>query len=168
MLAHVIMVEPEIPWNTGNAGRSCLAFGAQLHLVGPLGFSLTDKYVRRSGLDYWSHVAPKVWSHWDDFAQELPNLGQVWTITPDGNTSLWQAALFEKQQNYQPPVLLFGKESAGLPKYIREQYQDRSLYIPMPGSEFIRSLNVSTVVGITLTEVLRQKSLLQENARACP
>ena len=63
---HVVLVEPEIHWNTGNAGRTCLAAGAQLHLVGPLGFSLEDKEVRRAGLDYWPRVAPRVWPDWDD------------------------------------------------------------------------------------------------------
>jgi hypothetical protein len=73
---HVVLVRPEIPWNTGNAGRTCLAAGAQLHLVGPLGFSMRDREVRRAGLDYWPRVMPRLWEDWDRFAAQLPALGK--------------------------------------------------------------------------------------------
>ena len=76
-MLHVVLVEPEIHWNTGNAGRTCLAAGAQLHLVGPLGFSLEDKEVRRAGLDYWPRVAPRVWPDWAAFERALPSLGDA-------------------------------------------------------------------------------------------
>ena len=78
---HVVLVEPEIHWNTGNAGRTCLAAGAQLHLVGPLGFSLDDKEVRRAGLDYWPRVAPRVWPDWEAFERALPSLGAPFLFT---------------------------------------------------------------------------------------
>ena len=78
---HVVLVEPEIHWNTGNAGRTCLAAGAQLHLVGPLGFSLEDKEVRRAGLDYWPRVAPRVWPDWAAFERALPSLGAPFLFT---------------------------------------------------------------------------------------
>ncbi len=69
---HVVLVAPEIPWNTGNVGRTCLAAGAQLHLVRPLGFSLDDRYLKRAGLDYWPHVEPRIWPSWPSFEEELP------------------------------------------------------------------------------------------------
>ena len=78
---HVVLVEPEIHWNTGNAGRTCLAAGAQLHLVGPLGFSLADKEVRRAGLDYWPRVAPRVGPDWGGFERAHPALGTPYLLT---------------------------------------------------------------------------------------
>ena len=74
MATHVVLVHPEIHWNTGNAGRTCLATGANLHLIRPLGFSLTEREVKRAGLDYWEHVAPRLWPSWNAFENELPNL----------------------------------------------------------------------------------------------
>lgn len=146
-MIHVVLVEPEIPWNTGNAGRSCLALGAQLHLVEPLGFSLEAAQVRRAGLDYWARVAPVVWSSWDACEAAL---GPPWLFTAEGAQDLWDVA-FE-----DPAVLVFGKESVGLDPALRARWPERTVRIPMVDRE-IRSLNVSTTVGIALAEVARQR-----------
>lgn len=152
-IAHVVLVEPEIPWNTGNAGRTCLALGAKLHLVGPLGFSLDEKAVRRAGLDYWQHVQPSVSPSWASFAATvLGPLGtEPWIVTPDGRLSPWAADLGTC------PVLVFGAESSGLPIELRSAYAHRSLQIPMRRGP-VRSLNVSTTVAVILYEVVRRNA----------
>jgi tRNA (cytidine/uridine-2'-O-)-methyltransferase len=150
---HVAFVEPEIHWNTGNVGRTCLALGAQLHLVRPLGFSLDDKQVKRAGLDYWPHVKPIVWEDFAQFEAELPQLGEAFFFTTGGQRGLWEVS-FPK-----PSVLVFGRESVGLAPEIRARYADRSVSIPMPeegGSAIVRSLNLSTASGIAMYEVARQ------------
>jgi tRNA (cytidine/uridine-2'-O-)-methyltransferase len=147
---HVVLVEPEIHWNTGNAGRSCLAAGAQLHLVEPLGFSLDEKAVRRAGLDYWPKVQPVVWRDWPQFEEKLPEIGEPYFISPEAPRRLWEVDLRE------PLALLFGSETRGLATTIRDKYRDRLLSIPMEGAD-LRSLNLSTCVGIALYEVMRQR-----------
>lgn len=147
---HVVLVEPEIHWNTGNAGRSCLAAGAQLHLVGPLGFSLDEREVRRAGLDYWPRVNPRIWPSWADFEERLPELGEPFLFSAEGERDFWSVSYPERA------VLIFGRESVGLPREIRERYRDRLLSIPILDPE-VRSLNLSTSVGVVLYEVLRQR-----------
>jgi tRNA (cytidine/uridine-2'-O-)-methyltransferase len=147
---HVVLVEPEIHWNTGNAGRSCLAAGAQLHLVEPLGFSLEDKAVRRAGLDYWPKVQPVVWRDWAHFEEALSELGDPYFISPEATRRLWEADL------RKPLVLVFGSETRGLASAIREKYRERLVSIPMADAD-LRSLNLSTCVGIALYEVMRQR-----------
>ncbi|HEX4952311.1 MAG TPA: tRNA (cytidine(34)-2'-O)-methyltransferase [Thermoanaerobaculia bacterium] len=148
-LAHVVLVEPEIHWNTGNAGRTCLAAGARLHLVEPLGFSLNEKEVRRAGLDYWPRVAPRVWPGWDELEAALPELGEAYFFSSEGERDYWSLP-------YPPhPVLVFGRESDGLPQALRHRYRDRLLRIPMADPE-LRSLNLSTSVALVLYEVMRQ------------
>ena len=146
---HVVLVEPEIHWNTGNAGRTCLAAGALLHLVEPLGFSLDERELRRAGLDYWERVRPRVWPGWQAFEAALPALGEPFFASPDAPRSLWDVRYPERT------VLVFGRESVGFPAATRERYRDRLLRLPMldPG---LRSLNLSTSVGIVVFEVLRQ------------
>lgn len=147
--AHVVLVAPEIPWNTGNAGRSCLAFGARLHLVAPIGFDLSDKAVRRAGLDYWKQVEVTVNEDWEALAADhLPDQ-RPWLITPEGPRSVWEVDLGPT------PVLVFGSEQSGLPAQLRKRFRDRQLSVPMPGAP-VRALNVSTTVGIVLYEVIRQ------------
>ena len=146
---HVVLVEPEIHWNTGNAGRTCLAAGAQLHLVEPLGFSLGEPQIRRSGLDYWERVAPRVWPSWAALEAALPDLGEPFFASPEAARDLWEV-------RYPPKtVLVFGRESVGLPAAIREQYRDRLVRLPM-SDPALRSVNVSTAVGIFAYEALRQ------------
>jgi tRNA (cytidine/uridine-2'-O-)-methyltransferase len=147
---HIVLVHPEIHWNTGNAGRSCLAAGAQLHLIEPLGFSLDDKQVRRAGLDYWPKVQPKVWPDWATFETRLSELGEPFFLSPESPRRLWDLRFPERT------VLVFGSETAGLPESLRSAYSDRLVSLPMDEGA-LRSLNLSTCVGIALYEVLRQK-----------
>jgi tRNA (cytidine/uridine-2'-O-)-methyltransferase len=146
---HVVLVEPEIHWNTGNAGRTCLAVGAQLHLVAPLGFSLDDAQVRRAGLDYWPRVKPRVWPRWDELERALPELGEPFFFTASGAREL-TAARYPR-----PTVLIFGRESVGLPPELLARHRERTVCIPMRDPA-LRSLNLSTSVGIAAYEVRRQ------------
>ncbi len=146
---HVVLVEPEIHWNTGNAGRTCLAAGARLHLVEPLGFSLTAKELRRAGLDYWPAVCPCVWPDWATFERHLPSLGQPYVFSAEAERDLWQP-------DYQlPSVLIFGGESRGLPLDLRRKYEPDLVRIPQT-QDTVRSLNQSSAVAIALYEVLRR------------
>jgi len=149
---HVVLVHPEIHWNTGNAGRTCLAAGATLHLIEPLGFSLDDKQVKRAGLDYWPHVDLKVWPDWPAFERELPSLGEPYFFSTKATTPLWAAPLGTPDG----VVLIFGRETGGLAPEIHAQYRDRFLNMPV-ASPRVRSLNLSTSVGIAVYEVLRQR-----------
>ena len=149
---HVVLVHPEIHWNTGNAGRTCLAIGATLHLIRPLGFSLDEKEVKRAGLDYWEHVDVRVWDDWQVFERELPSLGEPWFFSTKGRRLVWEAPL-----DAENVVLIFGSETAGLPARIHEKYSDRMLAMPI-ASPHVRSLNLSTAVGIAAYEVLRQRA----------
>ena len=152
MSIHVVLVHPEIHWNTGNAGRTCLAGGASLHLVEPLGFSLDEKQVRRAGLDYWEHVDLRVWRDWTTFEAELPSLGEPYFFSTKATRLLWDAPLGSSED----VVLIFGRETGGLPADLHERYADRFVGMPMQ-SPRVRSLNLSTSVGIALYEVLRQQ-----------
>ncbi len=149
---HVALVAPLIPWNTGNAGRTCLAAGARLHLIRPLGFSLDEKGVRRAGLDYWQHVEPRLWPDWDAFAAALPSLGEPFFFSAEGRRDLWSVRYPERA------VLVFGNETEGLPAELRQRHRDRLLALPMEDGP-VRSLNLSTTVGVAVYEVLRQRSL---------
>jgi tRNA (cytidine/uridine-2'-O-)-methyltransferase len=148
---HVVLVEPEIHWNTGNAGRTCLAAGAQLHLIRPLGFSLDEKEIRRAGLDYWSRVHPEVWADWPSFAGALPALGTPFFFTARAPRS------FQEMSYPRPAVLVFGRESVGLPPEILERHAAETVAIPMVDAE-LRSLNLSTSVALAAYEVRRQWS----------
>jgi tRNA (cytidine/uridine-2'-O-)-methyltransferase len=149
---HVVLVHPEIHWNTGNAGRSCLAAGATLHLVEPLGFSLDERQVRRAGLDYWAHVDLRVWPDWAAFERGMASLGEPYFFSTRGTRPMWDAPL----GTASGVVLVFGGEAAGLPAEIHERYRDRFVALPIL-SPRVRSLNLSTTVGIALYEVLRQR-----------
>ena len=146
----MVLVEPEIHWNTGNAGRTCLAVGARLHLVRPLGFSLEERQIRRAGLDYWPRVDPVVWDRWADLEARLPSLGEPFFFSAEGERDFWSVAFPGRT------VLIFGKESAGLAPEIRRRYPDRLVRIPMVDPE-IRSLNLSTAVALAAYEVARQR-----------
>ena len=151
-MIHVVLVNPEIHWNTGNAGRTCLATGATLHLVEPLGFSLDEKQVKRAGLDYWEHVDLRVWPSWQAFERELPALGEAYFFSTKAVRDIWDAPLGGSDS----VVLIFGRETGGLPREIHETYRERFLTMPIQ-SPLVRSLNLSTSVGIAVYEVLRQR-----------
>jgi tRNA (cytidine/uridine-2'-O-)-methyltransferase len=152
---HVALVHPEIHWNTGNAGRTCLATGATLHLVEPLGFSLDERQVKRAGLDYWEQVDLRVWPDWDSFEQALPSLGEAYFFSTKAKRLLWDAPLGRADD----VALIFGRETGGLPAAIHDRYGDRFVTMPMM-SPLVRSLNLSTSVGIAVFEVLRQRRLV--------
>lgn len=146
---HVVLVHPEIHWNTGNAGRTCLAAGARLHLVEPLAFSLEEREVRRAGLDYWPRVAPRVWPEWSALEAALPELGEPYFFSAEADREYWEVTYPERV------VLVFGRESVGLPPETRRRWQHRLLRIPMVDPQ-LRSLNLSTSVAVAAFEVLRQ------------
>lgn len=152
MAIHVVLVQPEIHWNTGNAGRTCLAVGATLHLIEPLGFSLDERQVKRAGLDYWEHVDLRVWPDWESFEKELPTLGTAYFFSTKATQCLWDLPLGEPHD----VVLIFGRETGGLPAELHERYRDRFVTMPIL-SPRVRSLNLSTSVGIAVYEVLRQR-----------
>jgi tRNA (cytidine/uridine-2'-O-)-methyltransferase len=145
---HVVLVEPEIHWNTGNIGRTCLAAGAKLHLIEPLGFSLSSREVKRAGLDYWPKVKLQVWKSYGHFERHLkPKEDEVVLLTKSGEKDFWS---IPKPQSL---FLVFGSETRGLPQDIMTRYRLSTFYIPT--SSDIRSLNLSTAVGIALYESLR-------------
>ena len=147
-------MQPEIHWNTGNVGRTCLATGAILHLIAPLGFSLDEKQVKRAGLDYWDHVALRVWPGWEAFEEHLPSLGEAFFFSTKATRLFWDAPLGEPRD----VVLIFGRETGGLAPEIHEKYRDRFVTMPIE-SPLVRSLNLSTSVGIAIYEALRQRRL---------
>ena len=152
MATHVVLVHPEIHWNTGNAGRTCLAAGATLHLIEPLGFSLREREVKRAGLDYWEYVDLCVWPTWEAFEPELPALGEPYFFSTKAHRLFWDAPLGAAND----VVLVFGRETGGLPPELHERYRDRFVGMPML-SPRVRSLNLSTSVAIALYEVIRQR-----------
>jgi tRNA (cytidine/uridine-2'-O-)-methyltransferase len=148
---HVVLVAPEIHWNTGNAGRTRLAAGATLHLVKPIGFSLDAKEVRRAGLDYWERVPLRLWESFEELERSLSELGEPYFVSPGAARTIWDVTFPDRV------ALLFGSETSGFPASIRETHRDRLVSIPMQDAA-IRSLNLSTTVGIAVYEVLRQRS----------
>ena len=145
---HVVLVSPEIHWNTGNIGRTCVATGSFLHLIKPLGFSLDSKEVKRAGLDYWPLVKLSVWDDFTAFQSKLaPTNDEVAIFSKTGERPFW---------TMPSPVrlfLIFGSETRGLPETIVSQYPGTTYHIPI--SKDIRSLNLSTAAGIALYESVR-------------
>jgi len=148
MERHVVLVRPEIHWNTGNIGRTCLGAGARLHLIRPLGFSLESRQVKRAGLDYWHAVNPGVWDDFTAFEQAFgPRPREMALFTKNGPKRFWSMPRGERI------FLVFGSETRGLPRNILDRYRDAAYRIPILSS--IRSLNLSTAAGIALYESLR-------------
>jgi tRNA (cytidine/uridine-2'-O-)-methyltransferase len=147
---HVVLYEPDIPWNTGNIGRTCVATGSTLHLVGRLGFSLEDKEVRRSGLDYWDKLKKAQYAGWESFESSLPPASPIFLFSKWGKKDFWGAAFVPES------YLVFGCETKGLPEAIRLRYADHLYRIPMV-EDSVRSLNLSSAVSIVLYEALRQQ-----------
>jgi len=147
---HIALVEPEIPWNTGNVGRTCLAVGAELHLIEPLGFSLAERDLRRAGLDYWPRVRLRVWPAWAAFAAALPGLGEPFFFTAGVRRCHFDVRFPAET------VLVFGRESVGLPRPLLDAHRDRLVAIPMIDPE-LRSLNLSTAAAVAAFEVVRQR-----------
>lgn len=148
---HVVLYQPEIPPNTGNIGRSCVALGAKLWIVGPTGFSLDSKQIRRSGLDYWDDLAWELVDDWQQLMDKLPT-DRLWLLTKFGSRAHCDV---EFQTG---DALVFGRESTGLPDWLHQQHPARQIFIPMPGP--VRCLNLSTAAGIAMYEAARQIGLL--------
>lgn len=145
---HVVLVAPEVHWNTGNIGRTCLGAGAVLHLIRPLGFSLESRQVKRAGLDYWSRVSLKVWDHFEHFLKEMqPEKDQIALLTKSGRRPHWEMPSAKRL------FMLFGSETKGLPSAILARYPQHTYHIPI--AKDIRCLNLSTAVGIALYESMR-------------
>jgi tRNA (cytidine/uridine-2'-O-)-methyltransferase len=148
---HIVLYQPEIPPNTGNIGRSCVALGAKLWIIGPAGFSFDSKQIRRSGLDYWNDLSWEMVDSWEQFTARLP-AQRLWLITKYGT----QAHCDVKFQ--WGDVLVFGRESSGLPDWLHAQFPQQQVVIPMPGR--VRCLNLSTAAGIVMYEAARQMGML--------
>ena len=148
-MLNIVLVEPEIPHNTGAVARTCAATGARLHLVRPLGFDISDKAVKRCGLDYWPLVDLTVYENLDEYFEKNgdENLFLATTKAP--------RAYSEADLSAGNVTLMFGKETAGLPEWLREKYRDRCIRIPMVSEA--RSLNLSNSVAIIAYEALRQQ-----------
>lgn len=148
---NIVLVEPEIPPNTGSIARLCGATNTILHLVHPLGFSTDDKHLKRAGLDYWKHVQIVHWKNIDDFLNEQQE-SRLYFLTTKSNKP------YTSVQYNRGDFLLFGKETKGISSDILELYHDRCCTLPMPNNN-IRSLNLAMTVGIVLYEAIRQQSL---------
>lgn len=146
-ILHIVLFQPEIPQNTGNIGRTCVALGVKLWLVRPIGFRLDSSQLKRSGMDYWRDLNWELVDSWEDLSQKL-SLKRVWLLTKFGTQAHCEVA-------YQPgDVLVFGNESSGLPERIHQQFPDNQICLPMPGP--VRCLNLATAAGIAVYEAARQ------------
>ena len=152
---HIVLVEPEIPPNTGNVARLCAATKTVLHLIEPFGFKLDDAQLKRAGMDYWQQVEWHRWKNWGAFAGQLPAKARLWFVESNGPT-LYSEAKFAPDD-----YLVFGRETAGLPKQLLEQNRERWLRIPMFNAKS-RSLNLSNCVALVLFEALRQQGFKGE------
>ena len=147
-MLHVVLVEPEIPMNTGNIARTCACTGAHLHLIRPLGFDISERAVRRAGLDYWHLVDISVYDSLDDFFTRHPEATDIWLATTKAPQSYCEASFRDGCW------LFFGKETAGLPLAFRERHRERCIRLPMRSDA--RSLNLANSVAILVYEALRQ------------
>jgi tRNA (cytidine/uridine-2'-O-)-methyltransferase len=152
---NVVLLEPEIPPNTGNVARLCAATRTVLHLVEPFGFKLDDTQLKRAGMDYWQHVEWHRWSNWKTFESQLPSGARLWFIE-SGGPKIYTQANFSTDD-----YLIFGRETAGLPKSLLEGNRDRWLRIPMFNPQS-RSLNLSNCVALVLFEALQQLGFQNE------
>lgn len=146
-MLNIVLYEPEIPANTGNIGRTCVATGTKLHLIEPLGFSLSEKALKRAGMDYWSQLDVERYVNYEDFLQRNPG-AKIYMATT-------KAKKIYSEASYEPDCyIMFGKESAGIPEEILVEHPEECVRIPMIGET--RSLNLSNSVAIVLYEALRQ------------
>ena len=148
---HVVLYQPEIPHNTGSVGRTCVAVGAKLWLVRPLGFRVDDYYLRRAGLDYWEKLNWEVADDWEDLLRRLPAGSRPWLFTKSATQ------LYTKVEFKRGDVLVFGRESQGLPPALLAAHGERQLRIPCRSD--VRSLNLSNAAAVVLYEAVRQWNL---------
>jgi tRNA (cytidine/uridine-2'-O-)-methyltransferase len=147
---NIVLVEPEIPPNTGNVARLCAATKTRLHLIEPLGFELDDRQLKRAGMDYWDQVEWRRWKGWAEFQKALPAAARLWFVESNGPKAYSEVAYAAGD------YLVFGRETAGLPAPLLEEHRERWVRIPMLNAES-RSLNLSNCAAIVLFEALRQQ-----------
>lgn len=149
-MLHIILFEPEIPQNTGNIGRLCAVTRSRLHLIHPLGFTITDRHLRRSGMDYWKSLDVHHHENWESFKKSESGPERIWLFSTRAEQVFWDGAFADGDG------LLFGKETAGLPDWLHQEIgAEQSVTLPRYNQE-LRSLNLSTSVGIAVYEALRQ------------
>lgn len=146
---HIVLHQPEIPANTGNIGRTCVATSASLHLIEPLGFRIDEKSVKRAGMDYWEHLDVHRYVNYEEFLEKNPN-AKIWYATTKAKNC------YTDVEFGPDDYIMFGKESAGIPEEILAEHEENCIRIPM--GEKIRSLNLSNSVAIVLYEALRQQN----------
>lgn len=146
---NIVLFEPEIPQNTGNIGRTCVLTNCKLHLIKPLGFTLDDKQVKRAGLDYWPELKIEIHESFDDMVSKYPDARVFLSTTK--NTKYHHDEVSYKEGDF----IVFGRESSGLPDYIRDRYVENRIRVPMVNTT-TRSLNLSNTVAIVVYEALRQ------------
>ena len=149
---NIVLHEPEIPANTGNIGRTCVATGSTLHLIEPLGFRLNEKEIKRAGMDYWEHLDVRRYDDYRDFCEKNPG-AKIWFATTKAKH------IYTDVQFGPDDYIMFGKESAGIPEEILVEHEENCIRIPMLPQ--IRSLNLSNSVSIVLYEALRQQQFSQ-------
>ena len=149
MSLHIVFVQPEIPSNTGNIARSCAATGSVLHLVRPMGFTIDDKHLKRAGLDYWPYVKLEVHDSFEDFLSEYKDR-RMWLATTKGK-QLYTDVCYQDED-----MILFGRETAGLPRDFIEEHMESAIRIPMSEETRLRSFNLANSANIILFEALRQ------------
>lgn len=152
MNLNIVLVEPEIPQNTGNIARTCAAIGAKLHLVKPLGFEISDKYVKRAGLDYWDKLDIEEHNSLSDFLKKYPVNNNTFLVTTKGQHCYSEV----DYSKFEDVILLFGKETKGLPENLLKEHLENTIRIPM--RETLRSLNLSNSVAIVAYEVFKQNN----------
>lgn len=153
-MINIVLLEPEIPANTGNIGRTCCATGSRLHLIEPLGFQISDKMLKRAGMDYWDKLDVTVYDCYEDFLEKNPHaVGNMFMATTKAHQTYTDVSYPEDA------YIMFGKESAGIPEEILVNNEENAIRIPM--NHNIRSLNLSNSVAIVLYEALRQNSFLE-------
>ena len=155
---NIVLLEPEMPANTGNIGRTCCATGTRLHLIEPMGFRINDKMLKRAGLDYWKDLDVTVYDCYEDFLEKNPEaVGNMYMATTKAHQ------VYTDVQYPENAYIMFGKESAGIPEEILVENEENTIRIPM--NHNIRSLNLSNSVAIVLYEALRQNSFMEAEKR---
>lgn len=152
---NIVLLEPEIPPNTGNVARLCAATRTTLHLIEPFGFKLDDAALKRAGMDYWQHVDWRRWADWQTFVQQLPATARMWFVESNGPKR------YDEARFGMDDYIVFGRETAGLPAQLLEANREHWLRIPMFNSA-ARSLNLSNCVALVLFEALRQNGFKGE------
>ncbi len=146
-ILNIVLYQPEIPQNTGNIGRTCVAIGAKLWLIRPLGYKLDDRYLKRAGMDYWQHLDWEAVDSWNEVQSRLPN-ANTWYLTKTATRMVWDAEFSRGD------ILLFGSESRGLPASILNELPPNKIKLPM--SDLVRSLNLASTMNTVAYEAVRQ------------